>query len=83
MNKPFRHLITGVCALGASVAAQAAGVYAPYVDMTAWPTPMIDQIGVEQGIQQFTLAFVIGEAINACRHGAVCRTSARATTATC
>lgn len=34
-------------------------VYAPYVDMTLWPTPSLDEIGVQQGIQQFTMAFVI------------------------
>jgi chitinase len=37
----------------------AVGVYAPYVDMTAWPTPSVDVIGVQHGIQQFTLAFVV------------------------
>ncbi|MDO9104880.1 MAG: chitinase [Methylovulum sp.] len=37
----------------------AAPVYAPYVDMTLWPTPKIDQIGINQGISQFTLAFIV------------------------
>jgi len=46
-------------AADAAPAANAAPVYAPYVDMTAWPTPILDQIGVQQGIQQFTLAFVV------------------------
>ncbi|QEL54512.1 chitinase [Chromobacterium paludis] len=38
-----------------------AGVFAPYVDVTLWPTPQIDKIGVTQGIQQFTLAFVTAQ----------------------
>jgi chitinase len=37
----------------------ASGVYAPYVDVTAWPTPLLDVIGVQHGIQQFTMAFVV------------------------
>ncbi|MFM0068703.1 chitinase [Paraburkholderia aspalathi] len=45
--------------LVAPACSQAAGIYAPYIDMTAYPTPVIDQIGVQQGIQQFTLAFVV------------------------
>lgn len=44
--------------LASSVTA-AAPVYAPYVDMTLWPTPKVDQIGVRQGISQFTLAFIV------------------------
>jgi len=47
----------GLCSVAGSAAAATA--YAPYVDMTAWPTPVIDQIGVRQGIQQFNLAFVV------------------------
>ena len=43
----------------ASTAAPAAPVYAPYVDMTLWPTPAVDEIGIRQGISQFTLAFVV------------------------
>ncbi len=45
--------------VGAMSSAFASGVYVPYVDMTAWPTPLIDVIGVQQGIQQFTMAFVV------------------------
>jgi chitinase len=52
-------LAATACLFAAAGASHAAGVYAPYVDMTAWPTPAIDQIGVQQGIQQFTLAFVV------------------------
>nr|WP_244099282.1 chitinase [Burkholderia ambifaria] len=53
--------------IGITTASQATGVtaYAPYVDMTAWPTPALDVIGVRQGIQQFTLAFVVSSN-NAC-----------------
>ena len=43
----------------AAMASQASNIYAPYVDMTEWPTPILDKIGVQQGIQQFTLAFVV------------------------
>ncbi|MDD5277930.1 MAG: chitinase [Methylovulum sp.] len=43
----------------ASSLTAAAPVYAPYVDMTLWPTPNVDQIGVRQGISQFTLAFIV------------------------
>ncbi|KMY86032.1 Chitinase [Candidatus Paraburkholderia calva] len=39
--------------------AHAASIYAPYVDVTFYPTPQVDKIGVTQGIQQFTLAFVL------------------------
>jgi chitinase len=45
--------------MSAMSGAFAVGVYAPYVDMTAWPTPSLDVIGVQHGIQQFTLAFVV------------------------
>jgi chitinase len=44
-----------------TVHASAVGVYAPYVDVTLWPTPMLDEIGVRQGVQQFTLAFVVSQ----------------------
>ncbi|WKZ86973.1 chitinase [Ralstonia pickettii] len=44
---------------GAVTAAGAATSFAPYVDVTIYPTPSIDQIGVRQGIQQFNLAFVV------------------------
>ncbi|WP_323118226.1 chitinase [Burkholderia alba] len=47
------------CLFAAASVSQAAGVYAPYVDVTLYPTPIVDQIGVQQGIQQFTLAFVV------------------------
>lgn len=47
------------CLFAAAGASQAAGVYAPYVDVTLYPTPLVDQIGVQQGIQQFMLAFVV------------------------
>ncbi|KUY50827.1 MULTISPECIES: chitinase [unclassified Burkholderia] len=40
-------------------AAHANGIYAPYVDVSLYPTPQIDRIGMTQGIQQFTLAFVV------------------------
>ena len=48
-----------VCLTAIAGASQAAGVYAPYVDVTIYPTPLVDQIGVRQGIQQFNLAFVV------------------------
>ncbi|MHA6879027.1 chitinase [Ralstonia pseudosolanacearum] len=51
--------VAALCLSAAAGASQAAGVYAPYIDMTLDPTPLIDQIGVRQGIQQFHLAFVI------------------------
>ncbi|HZZ12079.1 MAG TPA: chitinase [Paraburkholderia sp.] len=51
-------LATSMC-FAISPIAQATGVYAPYVDMTLYPTPVLDNIGVQQGIQQFTLAFVV------------------------
>ncbi|AOK16624.1 chitinase [Burkholderia cepacia] len=53
-----RALAAGCLLAGASVS-QAAGAFAPYVDVTLYPTPLVDQIGVRQGIQQFTLAFVV------------------------
>jgi len=39
----------------------AQAVYAPYLDVTLYPTPQIDQIGIAHGIQQFTLAFVVSD----------------------
>ncbi|AOK29798.1 MULTISPECIES: chitinase [Burkholderia] len=46
--------------LAAAGVCHATGVYyAPYLDVTLYPTPQIDKIGVTQGIQQFTLAFVV------------------------
>ncbi|OHX15238.1 chitinase [Chromobacterium amazonense] len=50
--------VTAVCLSSPTVQARA---FAPYVDMTLWPTPQIDKIGVNQGIQQFTLAFVVAQ----------------------
>lgn len=47
------------CLLAVASVSQGAGVYAPFVDVTLYPTPLVDQIGVRQGIQQFTLAFVV------------------------
>nr|WP_329601646.1 chitinase [Paraburkholderia antibiotica] len=44
----------------------ATGVYAPYVDVTAWPTPQFDVIGVQHGIQQFTMAFVVAAGSSQC-----------------
>ncbi|WP_233492821.1 chitinase [Chromobacterium sp. ATCC 53434] len=38
-----------------------ARAFAPYVDMTLWPTPRIDKMGVNRGIQQFALAFVVAK----------------------
>ena len=58
-------LAAGLC-LAMSPIAQAAGVYAPYVDMTLYPTPVLDNIGVQQGIQQFTLAFVVASGNGGC-----------------
>lgn len=50
-------LAVGMCwAIGPY--AHAAGVYAPYVDLSTYPDPAIDVVGVQQGIQQFTLAYV-------------------------
>ncbi|KWB92953.1 chitinase [Burkholderia ubonensis] len=62
-NSVLSHLIpraiaAGCLLAGASVS-QAAGAFAPYVDVTLYPTPLVDRIGVQQGIQQFTLAFVV------------------------
>ncbi len=48
----------------ASSLTAAAPVYAPYVDMMLWPTPNVDQIGVRQGISQFTLAFIVTGSAN-------------------
>ncbi|HZZ12080.1 MAG TPA: chitinase [Paraburkholderia sp.] len=39
--------------------AHAASPYVPYVDMSFPPGPSIDTVGVQQGIQQFTLAYVV------------------------
>ncbi|MCA8407690.1 chitinase [Burkholderia cenocepacia] len=47
------------CLLAMASVSHGAGVYAPFVDVTLYPTPLVDQIGVRQGIQQFTLAFVV------------------------
>jgi len=52
-----RALVAG-CLLAAASVSHGAGVYAPFVDVTLYPTPLVDRIGVQQGIQQFTLAFV-------------------------
>ncbi|WP_434629193.1 chitinase [Chromobacterium sp. CV08] len=60
MMKPLR--IAAVLAATAAALASPtvqARAFAPYVDMTLWPTPPLDKIGVNQGIQQFTLAFVV------------------------
>ncbi|SDR41041.1 chitinase family 18 [Paraburkholderia fungorum] len=54
-----RILLASALSVGAASSAFATGVYAPYVDVTAWPTPAFDVIGVQQGIQQFTMAFVV------------------------
>ncbi|AXV83444.1 chitinase [Ralstonia solanacearum] len=51
--------IAALCLSAAASASHATGVYAPYIDITLNPTPLIDQIGVRQGIQQFHLAFVV------------------------
>lgn len=59
MKKIMRTGILAAYIFGALPGANATSVYAPYLDMTAWPTPIIDQIGVQQGIQQFNLAFVV------------------------
>jgi chitinase len=57
------HVLAAVAASALSVAttgqASNATVYAPYIDMTVWPTPILDVLGVQQGIQQFTLAFIV------------------------
>lgn len=53
--------VTGGLAFSAGALAATAPVYAPFVDMTAWPTPILDQIGVRNGISQFTLGFVTSE----------------------
>ncbi|RKP45596.1 chitinase [Trinickia fusca] len=59
--KVFVAAALSLCAM----ASQASSIYAPYVDLTAWPTPIVDQIGVQQGIQQFSLAFIVGSS-NGC-----------------
>lgn len=33
-------------------------ISAPYLDVTVWPTPPVDTIGVQNGLNQMTLAFV-------------------------
>ncbi|OHX16302.1 chitinase [Chromobacterium sphagni] len=58
--------LASITTLAAALAALAspgaqARAFAPYVDVTLWPTPQIDKIGVNQGIQQFTLAFVVAK----------------------
>ncbi|WP_046168787.1 chitinase [Chromobacterium vaccinii] len=62
MMKTFAAL-SALAAAAAGIASPAAqaGAFAPYVDMTLWPTPQIDKLGVNQGIQQFTLAFVVAK----------------------
>lgn len=64
-NGSFRLLsfltMTGGLLLPASGIAATASVYAPFVDMTAWPTPVLDQIGVRNDISQFTLAFITSD----------------------
>lgn len=54
-----RILAASTLCMSAVSGAFASGVYAPYVDVTAWPTPLLDVIGVQHGIQQFTMAFVV------------------------
>lgn len=74
--------IAAGCLLACASVSQAAGAFAPYVDVTLYPTPLVDRIGVQQGIQQFTLAFVV--AGNGCTPSWVaCRRSATARPATC
>ncbi|KVO43637.1 chitinase [Burkholderia ubonensis] len=62
-NSVLSHLvpraIAAGCLLAGASVSQAAGAFAPYVDVTLYPTPLVDRIGVQQGIQQFTLAFVV------------------------
>lgn len=52
-------LLAATMCMGMNSFAQAASDYVPYLDMSVNPTPVVDQIGVRQGIQQFTLAYVI------------------------
>lgn len=35
------------------------GVAAPYVDMGAWPTPVLTQLSASTGLKQFSLGFII------------------------
>jgi hypothetical protein len=38
------------------------GVAAPYVDMGAWPTPVLTQLSASTGLKQFSLGFVVNGA---------------------
>ncbi|MCC8393683.1 chitinase [Paraburkholderia sp. MMS20-SJTR3] len=65
-GKTSRVLAASALYLSALTSACATGVYAPYADMTAWPTPQLDVIGVQNGIQQFTMAFVVAAGSKQC-----------------
>ncbi|RKP48147.1 chitinase [Trinickia fusca] len=62
---PIKALVASLLSVGA-LTSHASSIYAPFVDMGAYPTPLIDQIGVQQGIQQFELGFVVADATNGC-----------------
>jgi cellulose binding protein with CBM2 domain/fibronectin type III domain protein len=49
--------VTGTAGSGAQP-----GVAAPYVDMGAWPTPVLTQLASATGLKQFSLGFVINGA---------------------
>ena len=38
------------------------GVAAPYVDLGAWPTPVLTQLSAATGLKQFSLGFIISRA---------------------
>lgn len=37
------------------------GVFSPYVDMTLWPTPRLDQLSTTTGVKHFNLAFLVAD----------------------
>ena len=49
--------VTGVAGSGTQP-----GVAAPYVDMGAWPTPVLTQLSAATGLKQFSLGFIINGA---------------------
>lgn len=59
LSRAVTATLAAACLATAAGAAQAQGIYAPFVYLPMTPVPLIDQIGVQQGIQQFNLAFVV------------------------
>ena len=50
---------------GTAAAASGSIAFAPYVDMGAWPTPVLSTMSAQSGVKSFTLGFVTGAACKA------------------